>query len=226
MIRVATYNVSGGLDPLALAEVLRPEDPDLCCVLEAPAGGRLRRLAAALGLEVAIRSGRRGQGTAVLVRPDLNVLSTSEVSLSTPRQVPRREASHAIVSRSGQRLSVTAVQLGLRPEVRRTNLDELLAFLASVDAPSIVGGDLNEPPHGPVASELAARYQDAHAVGGHGAGLTYPTADPTRRQDYIFVDPALRIVACRTLATDPVRVAGHHRPVVVELAPAETPESP
>lgn len=217
MIRVVAYNVSGGLDLGAVTEVLATLQPQIVCVLEVPSPSRLRRVARDTDLEIAARSGRGGTGTAVLVAPQLNVLSAGGVELTTPRQVPRREASHAIVSAGGSRLSVTAVQLGLRPEVRRVNLDELMGFLASVDAPTIVGCDLNESPRSPVAVRLAASYLDAHTAAGIGAGLTYPTSDPVVRQDYVFVEPALRVATCRTVSDAPVEIASHHRPVVAEI---------
>lgn len=218
MIRVVSYNVSGGVDAGAAGEVLAAVEPRIVCLLEAPGTRRLRRLLRRSGLEVAGRAGRRGTGTAVLVHPDVGVRTTSTVPLTTPRDVPERVATHAIVSAGGLRLSVTAVQLGLRPEVRRTNLDELLAFLDTVDPPSVVGCDLNESIRSPVASALAEAYQDAHAVAGAGQGETYPTPDPSTRQDFVFVDRSLTVLGCHVAALRPVDAASHHRPVVVDLA--------
>jgi endonuclease/exonuclease/phosphatase family metal-dependent hydrolase len=217
MIRVVSYNVSGGLDAAA-GEVLALLEPRLVCLIEAPGAMRLRQLARAANLDVAARAGRRGAGTALLARPDVGVRTTSTVPLTTPRDVPTRTGVHAIVSAGGLRLSLTAVQFGLRPDVRRTNLDELLAFLANVDAPSVIGCDLNESVRSPVASALAASYQDAHAVAGSGLGATYPTSDPSTRQDFVFVDPSLAVLGCHVPSAPPVDVASHHRPVVVDLA--------
>lgn len=225
-MRIAAYNVSAGPDPDALGRVLAEIGAEVVCVLEAPRTARLRRIAQAADLVVAARTGRRGSGTAVLAGEGVHVLATAEVALSTPRDVPRRAATHVIVSVGGRRLSVTALQLGLRPEVRRTNLDELTEFLASVDAPTVLGCDLNESPRAAVARILAERYLDAHAVAGAGGGLTYPTADPSVRQDFVFVDPALRPVRCTTLSSPATRVASHHRPVVVDLAEADAEVEP
>jgi endonuclease/exonuclease/phosphatase family metal-dependent hydrolase len=216
-MRVVTYNVSGGLDPEAAGTVLRSLEPQIVCLLEAPGPTRLRTIARTAALEVAERSGRRGSGAAVLVHPDARVRATSRVPLTVPRGVPRREAAHVIVGVGGLGLSVTAVQFGLRPEVRRTNLDELVTFLRSIDLPTVVGCDLNESVRSPVAAAMADLYQDAHAVAGVGSGLTYPTADPSTRQDFVFVDAELRVVACTVPDVPEVTVASHHRPVVVDL---------
>jgi endonuclease/exonuclease/phosphatase family metal-dependent hydrolase len=218
VIRVVTYNVSGGLDLGALGAVLAGLEPRIVCVLERPGSGRLARLARRAGLEIAVRAGRRGTGTAVLVHPDVRLRSTSTLPLSAPADVPRRELSHAILSAGGLRLSVTAVQLGLRPDVRRTNLDELVGFLDTIDAPTLLGCDLNESVRSPVASTLAERFQDAHAVAGTGGGETYPTADPSTRQDFVFADRSLTILGAFVGTEPPCDVASHHRPVVVDLA--------
>lgn len=217
-MRVLAYNVSGGLDPSAAGSVIAALEPRIACLLEVPGRGRLRRLAKAAGLVVIARAGRRGSGTAILVDPDVRVLSTGTVPLTTPPEVPRREAVHAILGVGGQRLSVTAVQFGLRPEVRQTNLGELTAFLATVEVPSVVGCDLNETVRGPVGAALAAVYQDAFAVAGRGPGDTYPTPDPATRQDFVFVDHALPLEACFVPADAATDVASHHRPVVADLA--------
>jgi endonuclease/exonuclease/phosphatase family metal-dependent hydrolase len=89
----------------------------------------------------------------------------------------------------------------------------------------VISGDLNESVRSPVAAGLAARFQDAHAVAGSGAGLTYPTSDPSTRQDFVFVDPRLTVVRAEVLTDAPVDVASHHRPVLVDIAgPADEPQ--
>ena len=225
-MRIVAYNVSGGIDPGAVGQVLAAIGPDVACLTEAPGGGRLRTLARDAGLDVVARTGRRGSGTAILADSAVRVRATSQVPLTTPRDVPTREATHAILGVGGLGVSVTAVQLGLRPEVRRTNLDELLAFLATIDLPSIVGCDLNESVRSPVAAAFATRYQDAHDVAGSGAGATYPTSDPSTRQDFVFVDPGLEVTASWVPTDPPVDVASHHRPVVAEISTAVASDAP
>lgn len=220
-MRVVTYNVSGGLDPAAAGHVLAELEPQVVCLLEIPGGGRLRSLARRAGLEVVERAGKRGTGAAVLVHPDVRVRASSRVALTTPKDVPAREAAHAIVSLDGLGLSITAVQLGLRPDVRRTNLDELVTFLRSIDLPSVLGCDLNESVRSPVASALASIYQDAYALAGLASGATYPTSDPSSRQDFVFVDPDLRVTASFVASGGAVDVASHHLPVVADIEAAD-----
>ena len=217
MIRVVTYNVSGGLDTSAVSSVLRRLDPTIVCLLERPGGGRLRNVAKACNLEVVARAGRRGSGTAILASDRVRVLASARVPLTVPKDVPAREATQAILGVDGLRLSVTAVQFGLRPEVRRTNQVELLAYLDSIDLPKIVGADLNESVRAPVATELAEVFQDAYGIAGGPGGETYPTNDPSTRQDFVFVDRRHRVLACKVPNEPPVDVASHHRPVLAEI---------
>ena len=219
MIRVVTYNVSGGLDTEAIASVLRRLDPTIVCVLERPGGGRLRSIAKACDLQVAARAGRRGTGTAILVDDSVRVLATARVPLTVPKEIPVREATQAIVGVDGVRLSVTAVQFGLRPDVRQTNREELFAFLDSIELPKIVGADVNESVRSSVAASLAQRFQDAFGVWGAPGGETYPTTDPSTRQDFVFADHRLRVMSCRVPSDPPIDVASHHRPVLAELEP-------
>lgn len=221
-MRLVSYNVSGGLDPVAAGTALREVAPTVVCLLELPSTKRLRALLRAADLEIVARAGRRGTGTAILARSEVRVRATTMVPLTTPRDVPSRQAAHAIISADGLGLSVTAVQLGLRPEVRLTNLTELLAFLDSIEQPSVIGADLNASARSPVATGLAARYTDAFDAVGSGLGLTYPTSDLSTRQDFVFVDPRLAVTAAWVPAGEQVDRASHHRPVVVDLEQSPT----
>ena len=220
-MRVIAYNVSGGLDPVAAGRLLAALQPDVVCLTEIPATGRFKALSRFAELDIVARAGRRGTGTAILAHEDVRVRATNLVPLTTPRDVPPRQATHAILSVGGLGVSVTAVQFGLRPEVRRTNLTELLDFLSTIEQPSVIGTDLNESIRSPVATALADRMQDAHAVAGSGAGLTYPTVDPSTRQDFVFVSQRLEVRAAMVPTEEHVALASHHRPVVVDVGPRE-----
>ena len=224
MIRVVTYNVNGALDSASVSTVLTALAPDVVCLLEAPSRFPLRRLARASGLTVVERAGRRRLSTAVLVGDQTRLLSHDTFELSSPAGVPARHLAHAIVGVGGTRLSVAATQLGMRPDHRETNVAEVERILDAVDLPTVLGVDLNESPNGAVATRLAARFQDAFAVAGTGHGETYPTPDPSTRQDFCFVDERLAIERAYVPTEPPVDVASHHRPVVVDLAGPEVGE--
>lgn len=221
MIRVVAYNVNGALDAIAVGSVLADLEPDVVCLLEAPGRLPLRRIARAASLHLAVRAGRRRLSTAVLVSERARVLSATRHELSTPAGVPTRPVAQAIVGVGSLRLSVAAVQLGMRPEVREENAAELERILASVEVPSVLGCDLNESPRGIVATRLSEVLQDAFATAGTGRGETYPTPDPSTRQDFVFVDRQLTVSRASVPDRSPIDVASHHRPVVVDLAAAD-----
>lgn len=221
MIRCATYNISGGLDVAAIAEVVAAMEVDVLGLLEVPGGRALRRIARIADLELAARSGRRRLGAALLLSDRARVLSRSEQRLESPPGVPDRFGLHAIVGVGGLRLSVFVTQLGLRPEVRTGHVREIESVLAKVDAEPLLLADLNEAPGGPAIRRLSEVLDDAFSVAGEGAGETYPTPDPSVRQDYIFVGRGLAVARSVVLTAEPVDVASHHRPVVAELAGAD-----
>lgn len=218
MIRVVTYNVNGAIDTAAAATVLATLAPDIVCLLEAPSRFPLRRIARAAGLTVVERAGRRRLSTAILVGHETRVLSHDRFELPSPSGVPARHLAHAIVGVGGHRLSVAATQFGMRPEQREHNLVEVERILDAVELPTVLGVDLNESPNGAVAARLAELLQDAFAVAGSGHGETYPTPDPSTRQDFCFIDHALAIERAHVPTAAPVDIASHHRPVVVDLA--------
>lgn len=224
MIRVVTYNVSGALDTGAVATVLASLRPDVVCLLEAPSRFPLRRIAKSAGLTVVERAGRRRVSTAILVGEDTRLLSHDRFELPSPPGVPTRHLAHAIVGVGGHRLSVAATQFGMQPEQREEHVTAVVRILEAVELPTVLGVDLNESPHGAAATRLAALLQDAFAVAGTGRGETYPTPDPSTRQDFCFVDAVLAIESAHVPSEPPVDVASHHRPVVVDLAGPDSGE--
>ena len=227
MIRLVTYNVSNGLDLGAAGTVLAQLDADVVAVLEAPRTRRgLRRLGQEAGLEVAARAGRRRFPVALLVSDRVRVLSHHDHELSAPESVRPRPALHAILGVGGLRLSVLVAQLGMRPEVRADNAREIEEILAKVDAEPVLLADLNEAPGGAVVRRLTAVLDDSFARAGQGRGETYPTPDPTVRQDYVLVGHGLAVGRSWVASEPPVDVASHHRPVVAEVAGSDEAADP
>lgn len=226
MIRVVVYNVSGALDAGAVGSVLADLRPDLACLVEAPSRAGLRRVSRTAALSPVVRAGRRRVSVAILAGERVRVLSQSRHELTSPPGAPARHAAHAIVGVGGLRLSVVAAQLGMRPEVREENRRQLEELLAGVDAPNVLGVDLNESPKGAVAARLGRHLQDAFAVAGEGRGETYPTPDPSTRQDFCYLDTSLTVRRAHVPSHPPIDVASHHRPLVVELAATGAEDEP
>lgn len=222
MIRLVAYNVTGAVDAAAVTAVMGSLRPDIVCVAETPGRLALRRLAAACDLTVASRAGRRRLGTAILVGERVRVLSNGVVALPGVEGSPARGAAQAILGAGALRLSVVAALLGLQPATRLVHGAELERYVASVDVPSVIAGDLGEPPGGPTVQRLAGSFRDAFAVAGRGSGETYPTPHPTARHDFVLTSPELVVERCWVPDEAPVDVASHHRPVVAELATSDS----
>lgn len=224
MIRLVVYNVSGGHERTAVGQVLSAAEPDLVCLVETPPRLPLRRLARRVGLRVAVRAGGRRLGVAVLTGERVRVVNTTRHDLTPRDGSPERSIAQAIVGVGSVRLAVLAVQLGLEPDTRTAHREELEAILAKLDVPVVVGTDLNEPAGGPNVTRLAEVLQDAFAVAGRGPGHTFPNPDPIARKSYAFVDRSLAVLRAWVPHGPPTGTAGHHRPVVVEIAePGEEP---
>ena len=222
MIRLVAYNVTGAVDAAAVTTVLSSLRADIVCVVETPARLALRRLAGAADLRIASRAGRRRLGTAILVGERVRVLSDGVVELPGVEGGPDRSAAQAILGAGALRLSVVATLLGLQPATRLAHAAALERFVGSVDVPSVIAGDLGEPPGGPTVQRLGATFQDAFAAAGRGSGQTYPTPNPTARHDFVLASRELVVERCWVPSESPVDVASHHRPVVVELATSDT----
>lgn len=222
MIRLVAYNVTGAVDAAAVTAVLTSLRPDIVCVVETPGRLGLRRLAASCDLTVASRAGRRRLGTAVLVGARVRVLSSGAVELPRVEGSPARSAAQAILGTGALRLSVVATLLGLQPATRLVHGAELERSVASVDVPSVIAGDLGEPPGGATVQRLGGTFRDAFAVAGRGSGETYPTPHPTARHDFVLTTPELVVERCWVPDEPPVDVASHHRPVVAELVTSDT----
>jgi endonuclease/exonuclease/phosphatase family metal-dependent hydrolase len=147
-----------------------------------------------------------------------------EVQATSFSLLPKESGRHqraivgATVAAGGLAWRVMSTHLSTDAGERRRHLPTLLAALAAPsDAPTILGGDVNEDPSGPVFSDLAARLQDSFAVAGTGDGNTAPAAAPRRRIDAVLVDPSLTVVSCQTVGTAGVATGSDHRPVLATV---------
>ncbi len=224
MIRLVAYNVSGGHERDAIGQVLADVEPDVVLLAEASPRLHLHRLSRHAGLRVAVRAGGRRLGVAVLTGERVRVITTTHHDLTPHDGSPERTVAQAIIGVGSMRTAVFAVQFGLNPDTRTAHREELEQVLAKLDVPVVLGADLNEPPGGPNVTRLSEVLQDAFGTAGQGAGHTFPNPDPITRKSYVFVDRALAVLRSWVPEGPPVGTAGHHRPVVVEVAePGEQP---
>lgn len=226
--RLLSYNVNGlrsGTE--RVAEVVGACAADVVCVQESPRLLRWRSKCA----ELARRSGMEmlagGYPAGLLVlgrRSRVRVVRTEARWLSFVPRYLQRGLTLAVLDVDGARVTVANMHLDLGLAGRRRHLGEILARLDRMQrdyggAPALLVGDVNEQPTGPVWRILAGRLQDTYAVAPSGAGETFPAADPRRRIDGIFADPAFGVRGCGVPDDVPgIAEASDHRPVLAELA--------
>ncbi len=202
VLRVVSYNVRDLLDDHdAVAHVLRSCRADVVVLQEAPRRPGTRHRLRRLARETALRwvSGGRGSGgTAVLVHPRLDVLRAESHRLRVSGPFTRRRG-FAVATVAGPGLpplTVASVHLPLRQSERLAHCRVVLAHLAELEGPFVVGGDLNEPPGGPSWAALGEVLRDAAEVlAPADAPPTYPARAPRHRIDALLLSADLRVLS-------------------------------
>jgi endonuclease/exonuclease/phosphatase family metal-dependent hydrolase len=206
VICVATWNVHGlrrSVD--AVAGAVRDEAVDILLLQESGPRRRLRALGAALGMVVCgdpPAFPRRRIQNAVLVRPPRAVRSRLLVRFDGGSLVHPRGALIARVDD----VTVISVHLGLERGERERHVELLLELLRRIEAPVVIGGDLNAHPEDAVPALISASFPDvwSHAGDrdeqdrGQERGWTFPSHEPRARIDYLFTSPAVQPLRVRT----------------------------
>jgi endonuclease/exonuclease/phosphatase family metal-dependent hydrolase len=91
--------------------------------------------------------------------------TTFDASPSDPSQLDaKRSAARATVIVNNVRVTVATTQLPVAAAARQTELDSLQAWLASADAPRLVGGDFNMQPGDATYTDMTGSFGDVWAA--------------------------------------------------------------
>lgn len=220
-LRVMTYNIwMGGRGGPALDEAVRFADADVLLVNETPKTPclwrfRVRELAERWGMRY-VAGGRDAGSNMMLVRPGVQVRSSSTTTLRQPFLQPRRGIVAAQLRVRGRLVGVVCCHLSLEAERRRWETEEVLSVAARLRGPVVVGGDLNEGPGGPSWRQL----QEVGYVD-HGTPdwPTFPAAQPTERIDALLLRGDARVLhhGAPGVDEDLLARASDHRPVLAAL---------
>lgn len=228
-LRLVSYNIHGLRDDVdAMCGVIRALGADVVCIQEAPRFFRWRSKRAAIARKsgLVVATADRPAGLMLMTSLRVKVISTHFTLLSKRPNLHQRAVCSALLEVGGVRWRVASVHLSLSDDERVEHLPEIWSALdgTSGDAPLVVAGDVNEEPDGPVWRELSTRLVDAWSTvedGGH--GHTFNAVSPHKRIDGIFVDPAVEVVACRSVDdVAGVREGSDHLPVVAVLRSPQT----
>ncbi|HEX6499273.1 MAG TPA: endonuclease/exonuclease/phosphatase family protein [Micromonosporaceae bacterium] len=220
-LRVVTYNVHSLRDDrAALASVVRDLAPDVVIVQESPRRLRWRTrcatLAHAFGLVVAA-GGQPAVGNLVLTSYRVRVHDTWVVRYPLVPGRHLRGAAFARCSVGRVPFVVVGSHLSLDPTERVSQAHSLRATLAGLDAPVVLGVDVNDVPDSVAWRRLCDGRRDAAVAGPAHAGGTATFPADGRRIDAIFVDSAIEVAGYRVVDSDLARRASDHLPVVADL---------
>ncbi|HEX7120890.1 MAG TPA: endonuclease/exonuclease/phosphatase family protein [Gemmatimonadaceae bacterium] len=230
VVRVVTYNIRHGRgqdDTVSLARtaaVLRRLAPDLVGLQEVD--DRVRRsggvaeaesLGTALGAQAAFdafmdyQGGR--YGLAILSRHP--VAATRSIPLPTGNE-PRVALLVETVLPRGDTIAVITVHFDWvdADSFRFAQASALAAVLDTLRRPWVLLGDFNDLPESRTLALFRARALEARKP--EDARLTFPSDEPDREIDYVFVAPAARW-RVRAVSVIDERVASDHRPVLAVL---------
>jgi endonuclease/exonuclease/phosphatase family metal-dependent hydrolase len=216
-LRVMVWNVHGfGAGTRAMAEAVRSEEPDVVLLNETGyLGFRLKRFARRLDMEGSTGATLRWRiPNAALVRRPWRVIRGQVAVLPRAGRGVRRGAVMAQIGRSGFRLWVVAVHLGLSGQERAIHA-QVLTELVEGREPVVIGGDLNEDDRGNAARLISTTYLDACA--GPAAAPTFPSRDPRARIDYVFVSRGVRVDRAWIGGPGFVKLSDH-LPVLADLS--------
>jgi endonuclease/exonuclease/phosphatase family metal-dependent hydrolase len=221
-IRVMSYNIHSSKDDLsALATIVRSEAPDVVLAQEAPRRFRWRaknaRLARQWGMLHA-GGGLWALGNSLFTTLRIGVRETWNVQFPLTPGRHMRGAVFARCTVGRSRFIAVGTHLSKYAEERVVQGQLLKGYLAELDEPYLVCGDLNEEPGGGGWRTLADGLTDTAEVRECGHLFTFSCASPRRRIDGIFVDPAIEVLDYRLVESDLAKRASDHFPLIADLA--------
>jgi endonuclease/exonuclease/phosphatase family metal-dependent hydrolase len=232
-LRVMTYNIQHGagadnkIDVMRTADAIRREKPDIVALQEVDRGvARTNRrnlpveLQALTGMMVYFTNNFHFQGgeygNAVLTRfPIVMQTNTYYRMIRTNEQ---RGIIQMILDVHGRKILFMTTHIDYRPDnkERLQNVAQIKEIIKQYPGmPMILCGDFNDIPDGRIYKEMRKSFGDAWQMAGEGKGFTYPSPDPKKRIDYIWLSKDKSIQPLVTWVPD--TKASDHRPLVAEL---------
>jgi len=227
LFRAATYNVhshigrDGRRDPARVSQVIDELDADVVALQEftypadvdletrTPVVLTLERYECALG--PARQNDTHCFGNAILTRHPF--IEVHRIDLSIARREPRA-ALAATIEIDGEPVHVLAAHLGLRVPERRFQVQQIIAYLDSVQHTRLVVlGDFNDWMPGRTVADVLDR-----RLGRLPRPRSFPASRPIFGLDRIWVQPQDALHRIFAHRTPMARAASDHLPVVAEIA--------
>jgi endonuclease/exonuclease/phosphatase family metal-dependent hydrolase len=223
-LRVVSYNIAGWSgDTAALTAAVRGLAPDVLVLQEVLRWADPRTwfidLAGRFGMARAF-GGLTAFGNAVLTSTAVTVHGWRSVRYPLMLRDGPRAALLVRCSIRGVNFVAAGSHLSTDAAIRLRQATILKNALNSAGAPVIVGMDVNETSTGPAWRTVGGGLVDAAEKTGQSDFPTFPTRNPVRRIDAIFVDPSRPVLGYRVLDTPQTRIASDHFPLLADVAPA------
>ena len=222
-LTMMTYNVhqsfgmDNKLDVAEIASTIGKADPDIIGIQEADAGrvpslSVEQVLSLSRGLNMHSAYGPSwGDTYGVAVLSKYPIVEQRRYLLSSAEQ--QRACLESRIDLGDQTLTFFSVHLGLNPQERERQLDELLVYTADAPAPKVLVGDFNANPGSHEIGRVLEQFDNAFAVAGTGTGYTSPADAPQETIDYIFVSPDISVLSAEIIPS----LASDHLPVVARI---------
>jgi endonuclease/exonuclease/phosphatase family metal-dependent hydrolase len=217
-LRVVSYNVHGCRDDQdALAATVKEFAPDVVIVQEAPRRMRWRtrcaKLAHAWGL-VHAAGGLPSLGNALFTSYRVRVADSWHLQypLTPGRHLRGAVFARCVVGRTP--FALVGTHLSTDATERPAQALQLSKELVDLDAPVILGADVNETPGGGAWRTLADGLVD---TGAPQDAPTFPARGPNRRIDVLLADPRISVAGFQVVDSASARAASDHLPLVADL---------
>ncbi len=239
-LRLMTYNIhscigtDGLLSPERIAKVIAHFRPDIVALQEVDVSrartgkvDQAHRIAQLLAMDfhfnAALQIEEEQYGDAILSTFPMRLVKTGALpGLPGWPNLEQRGALWVGIEVNGTELQVFNTHLGLVPKERRVQIQALLGSNwinhARCQDPIVFCGDLNTLSASWVCRRLREHLKEAatHAIYKHLRG-TFPSRFPTLRIDHVFVSRQLCVNSAHVPATEPVRLASDHLPLIVDI---------
>ena len=231
--RIMTFNIHHGVgtdDMYSLsriARIIREYSPQFVCLNEVDnqtertyRDDQARILAAELGMEFTFARNLSLQGgwygNAILSKYPI-YFSENKI-LSNREDKEPRGLLHTILSVNDKKLHIYNTHLSTDSLGSTAELQEMMNHVLDwgLEEPVIIAGDFNVLPSSKQVSDLTYYFYD---VGAHveQEQLTFPSTNPAKRIDYIFMNDRLVPLTVQTINNDYSRVASDHLPVIAKF---------
>ena len=232
-IRVMTYNIhhgegaDGKIDLNRIAEVILSHKADIVALQEVDrdverTGRRdlIAELATLTGMNYAFGKNIDYQGgdygNAVLSR--FRIIEQQNRRYKMVRPGEQRGLLQVVLQVEGKKLVVLNTHLDYRPDDtdRLSNLEEIKQILGQYKRiPVILCGDFNDTPDSRTHLKTEESFVDGWRHSDRNEGYSYPSAQPQKRIDHIFLDKGKALIPVKAWVAK--SNASDHLPVVLEF---------